>query len=154
MIYFSIWKINSLIEKTQNESNDVFFAIWKINTVYEIFNKEDDKQTLERHSSATGQSGLHLVASPPDHWVHTETPDHWMFDREGRKNRRHMFLKSINENSASLPFRSIWSRKTGSEKVAKTKKSPTTRANQQQHLDKNDFSAWKVPLSPLAFLWL
>jgi hypothetical protein len=35
-------------------------------------------------------------------------------------------------------------------KVGKIKKSPTTRANQQQHEEKNDFSAWKVPLSPLA----
>jgi hypothetical protein len=35
-------------------------------------------------------------------------------------------------------------------KVAKTKKSPITRANQQQTREKNDFSAWKVPLSPLA----
>jgi hypothetical protein len=36
-------------------------------------------------------------------------------------------------------------------KVAKTKKNPTTRANQQQPGEKNDFSAWKVPLSTLAF---
>jgi hypothetical protein len=35
-------------------------------------------------------------------------------------------------------------------KVGKNKKSPTKRANQQQEREKNDFSAWKVPLSPLA----
>jgi hypothetical protein len=35
-------------------------------------------------------------------------------------------------------------------KVAKTKKSPTTKTNQQHSREKNDFSAWKVPLSPLA----
>jgi hypothetical protein len=35
-------------------------------------------------------------------------------------------------------------------KVGKNKKSPTTRANQQQDGVKNDFSAWKVPLSTLA----
>jgi hypothetical protein len=35
-------------------------------------------------------------------------------------------------------------------KVGKNKKSPITRTNQQQNGVKNDFSAWKVPLSPLA----
>ncbi|WP_299513915.1 hypothetical protein [uncultured Limnohabitans sp.] len=37
-------------------------------------------------------------------------------------------------------------------KDSKTKKSPKKGVNQQQHLDKNDFSAWKAPLSPLASL--
>jgi hypothetical protein len=35
-------------------------------------------------------------------------------------------------------------------KVGKNKKSPTPRANQQQHQEKNDLSAWKVQLSLLA----
>jgi hypothetical protein len=41
-------------------------------------------------------------------------------------------------------------RKNSLQKVAKTHKSKTTRAKQQQHREKNDFYAWKVPLSPLA----
>ena len=69
-------------------------------------------------------------------------------------------MKKKPPNSPSLcesephtnPWMSCKWRRNSSMKVAKTNKSQTTRANQQQHQEKNDFYAWKVPLSPLACL--
>jgi hypothetical protein len=42
-------------------------------------------------------------------------------------------------------------RKHATEKATCTKK-PMKYGNQEQHLDKNDFFTWKLPVSPLASL--
>ncbi|WP_396436228.1 hypothetical protein [Limnohabitans sp.] len=61
-----------------------------------------------------------------------------------------MALHSVNLSRVPTPWMTYKWRSNSLKKVVKTNKSQTTRANQQQHREKNDFYAWKVPLSPLA----
>ena len=68
-------------------------------------------------------------------------------------NKIHQLSWANSQKNSQVRARSDKQLKTKSQ-GDKRKKSTRRRVNQQQHLDKNNFSAWELPLSQLASHWL
>ena len=133
---------------TVSKSIEKFFVMWNFDTADEKSSEHHDRETIRTaFNSENVDLPLHLILGVLLQFM----TDFVMNPRPARKRKKQQNAPhSVNQSRTPRPWIPNKWRRNSLQKVAKTHKSKTTKAKQQQHREKNDFYAWKVPLSPLA----